>query len=610
MELHGWIALAVLIVAAILFLTRRLPLEATALGIPVVLFATGTVPDPSIALQGFGNQAVIAIAAVCVMGAGLQESGVAALMSRWAQRLGGRSEARLMVVLCVAVAGLSAFMSNAAAVAVFLPSVMGLSRSAGIAPSRLLMPLGFSAVLGGNITVIGTASNLLIGDFLHERAGHAPALFDFALVGLPLAIAGILYLLLIGRHLLPKSKAQGASQGAAGKAARHAPPEQLAQAHGLSRNLTRLRLGKASLLANHSLADLNLGQRYGISVVMVARHRGLVLHWRVPTTDLVLQQGDDLYLDGDSEAIWQLAEDNQTRMGLAGEHHVEHVLDHGVALAEAMVGPRSKAVGTTLRELRFRQVHKLSVVNICRGESRHTQRLGQLPLAVGDTLLLAGSRNGLRLLSMSDDFVVLTDVGESHDSRKTPLALALMALALVPPMLGWAPLAMSALAAALLMALTGCVSVREAGRHIEWKVLALIVGTLPLGYALDVHGVANHAALALTAMAQHFGPEVLLGVLFVGAAVVSTVSSNAAAAVILAPVAVRAAEHLSSSPRAALLAVAYGCSCAFVVPFANPCNLMVAAPGGYSTRDFIKIGGGLSIVVCLVAVTALSLFVL
>jgi len=606
MELHGWIALAVLVVAAILFLTRRLPLEATALGIPVVLFATGTVPDASVALQGFGNQAVIAIAAVFVLGAGLQESGVAALLGRVMQRLGGRSEARLMLVICVAVAGLSAFMSNAATLAVLLPSVLALSRSTGISPSRLLMPMGFSAILGGTMTVIGTAPNLLIADHL-ERMGRPPSFFDFSIVGVPLCVAGILYLVILGRHLLPK---EGDDQQGEKNLARRALPEQLARNYGLARNLTRLRVGKASLLAGHSLADLRLAERYNVSVVMVARHQGLVLHWRVPNTELVLQRGDDLYLDGDSEAIWQLAEENQTRMGLAGQHHIEHALDHGVILAEAMIGPRSKAQGSTLRKLRFRQRHNLSVLNISRGENRHTQRLGQLPLEVGDTLLLAGSRNGLRLLRKSDEFVVLTDVGESRDFRKAPLALCLLLLALIPPVLGWAPLAVSSLAAALLMALTGCVSAQEAGRNIEWKVLALIVGTLPLGYALDVHGVAGHAATGLGTLAQLFGPEALLAALFVAAAVVSTASSNAAAAVILAPVAVRAALDLSLPPRAALLAVAYGCSCAYVVPFANQCNLMVAAPGSYSTRDFLRVGSGLSLVVAVVAVSALSLLVL
>jgi len=607
MELHGWIALAVLVVAAVLFLTRKLPLEATALGIPVVLFATGTVPDASVALQGFGNQAVIAIASVFIMGAGLQETGVAVLIARLVQRIGGKSEARLMVVICVAVAGLSAIMSNAATVAVLLPSVMALSRNAGVSPSRLLMPMGFSAILGGNMTVIGTAPNLLMSDYLQRTMGQAPAFFDFALVGLPICIAGILYLVLIGRHLLPKTDT---NYGTNGNAARLALPEQLAQDHGLARNLTRLRVGKASLLAGHSLAELDLGKRYDVTVVMIARHEGLVLHWRVPNTELELKRGDDIYLDGDSEAIWELAEENQTRMGLAGEHHIEHVLDHGVVLAEAMIGPRSKAQGATLRELRFRQLHKLSVLNICRGESRFTHKLGQVPLQVGDTLLLAGSRNGLRLLGKSDDFVVLTDVGESRDFRKAPLAVSLLILALMPPLFGWAPLSVSALAAALLMAVTGCVSIREAGRFIEWKVLALIVGTLPLGHALQVHGVADHAAAALTALASQYGPEALLGALFLTAAAVSITSSNAAAAVILAPVAARAAEGLAISPKATLLAVAYGCSCAFIVPFANQCNLMVAAPGGYSTKDFLRGGSGLSVVVCVVAVAALSLLVI
>lgn len=595
MSPHGWVALAVLLVAAWLFLTRKLPIEATALAIPLVLFATGTVPDAAVALQGFGNPAVIALAAVFVLGAGLQESGVAELLARRLQPLCGTSELRTVAVIGVVVTLLSAFVANAATVAMLLPAVLSLCRNAGVSPRRALMPLSFAALLGGNLTLIGTAPNLLVADYLEQRAGISLGLLDFALVGAPLAAAGLLSVVLFSRRQLPGASDPAPSQGNGTDA--------LASAHGLDQKLTRLHIERNSKLVGRTLGELLLHQRYDVQVVLVARHQGLVLHWRVPEATLTLQAGDDLYLDGSPEAIWTLAEEQLVQVGLAGSHHVEHVLDRGVVLAEVLVGPRSRATGRTLRELRFRHEHQLSVINIRRGEERHTHQLGRVPLDVGDVLLVAGSVGALRRLRQDDDFVVLSATDEPRDVRRAPLALVFLALALLPPLLGLAPLAVSALAGALLMSLTGCVAMHRAGRFIEWKVLALIVGTLPLGQALEAHGVAALAAEGILGAAS---PVAALALLFGAATLLSVTAGNAAAAVVLAPVASSVAGALGLDPRAPLLAVAYGCSCAFVVPF-NQCNLIVLSPGRYRSTDFLRAGWLPSLVVGATAVACLTL---
>ena len=601
MDIHGWIALVILLAAATLFLTRRLPLEATAIAIPLALWLTGTVPEAEAVLAGFGNQAVIALASVFVLGGAMKSSGVADLIARQLERMGG-GEGRQILLVCVAVATLSAFMANAAALAVMLPSVVALCQRRGLSPSRLLMPTAFAAILGGNLSLIGTAPNLLISDHLQALTGRGFAMFDFSAVGLPIVLAGLLFLATLGRLLLPRSSAGD-------RLLRGGLPARLAREYGLADNLTRLRVGKASLLAGKSLSELQLSVNYDVVVVLVGRHEGLGLHWHVPTSDLVIQLGDDLYLEGETEDLWRLAEEQQTRIGLAGQHQVEAVLDQGIRLAEVLVGPRSGAIDKTLHEVGFRRHYKVSVLTLWRGDDKLARGLSTTPLQMGDTLLVAGSERAMRKLAESDDFVLLGGDVSGRDLRKAKLALLWLAVALIPPAFGWAPPAISALFGALMAVLTGCVTPRDAARNIEWSVLALIVGTLPLGHALEVHGVADQAAHLLEQLTASAGPAAALAGLFGAAALTAMLISNAAAAVVLAPVAAAAAAHIGMDPRASLLAVAYGCSCNFALPFAQQCNLIVATPGGYRTRDFLRVGLPLSLVVAAVAVALLSRFV-
>lgn len=600
MTFHGWVSLGVLALAAVLFLTRWVRLELVALGIPVLLFVTGAVPEVDQALAGFGNQAVIAIAAVFVLGAGIQESGVAAALARVVERASGSSESRILALVCTAVIVLSAFMSNAATVAVLLPVVVALARRARIAASRLLMPLGFAAILGGNLTLIGSSSNLLVSDFLRRTTGEGLGMFEFAVIGAPICLAGVLYLLLVGRRLLPDREDRGLS-------AARADPEQLVADYGLQQSITRVRIGQASALRGRTLADAGIGRDYKVSVLAVSRRGSFGERWVHPGPNFRFERGDDVYLEGLDTEVWRMAEETQSRMGLPGEHAVERVLDHGIGISEASVPPRSEFAGKTLQEIEFRARYGLNVLSLWRDGGPVEQDFARLPLTAGDALLLAGPTEHLRRFRGSQDLVLLSIPEDARDFSKAPLALLCLLVALLPPLLGWAPLAMSALAGALLMVLTGCLPAGQAGRFVEWPVLALIVGTIPLGTALETHGVAELVAQALVTGSASFGAPAVLAGLFMLAALISVTSSNAAAAVILSPVAVRAAEALGLTPTAALLTVAYGCSCAFIVPFAHQCNLMVAKPGGYTTRDFLVVGSGLSLVVAVVAVAMSTL---
>jgi di/tricarboxylate transporter len=284
---------------------------------------------------------------------------------------------------------------------------------------------------------------------------------------------------------------------------------------------------------------------------------------------------------------------------------VERILGRGQTLAEVSIAPRSPALGRSVRELRFRARYGLNAISIWR-RGAAVENPADIPLEMGDALLVSGPVASVRSLGSDPDYIVLTDQSETVDVRRAPLAFLLLLVAVLPPILGLAPLAVSALASALLMIVTRCVSVEEARRAIEWRVVFLIAGTLPLGLALEQTGVAQVVARAILDTTSPLGESATLAGLFLLSAIVSVTSSHGAAAVIIAPIGAQVAGHGALGLETALLSVAYGCSCSFVLPLA-PWNLIVMGPGGYQTRDFLRFGGGLSLVMGATVVGMLSI---
>ena len=602
MDLHAWIAIATLVVAMILFISKLIPLEATALSIPVVLAVTGTVTPAEAVLRGFGNNAVIALGAIFVLSAGLKESGVATLMGRMLERFGGKKEWSLILLIMITTCVLSAIMSNAATVAVFLPAVLVLSRRAKISPSRLMMPLGYSAILGGTLTLISTTPNLILGSELERLSGGARTLgmFEFAIVGIPICVVGIAYMALIGTRLLGR-------RGSGAELEREGFQDRIRRQYQIQKNLFRLTVPSGSELADISLAQANLGKRHRLEVVQIRRSKGVREQFLDAQADLTIKAGDELFVEGWDEDAERLAAEHSIPIEIAGRDETERMLGRGINMAEITLSPHSGFLGRTLTEIGFRSLFGLSVLAIWRRDKPIEKDLAEIPLELGDALLTYGPIRSIRKLDESDDLVLLDRQRSEEDVRRAPLALLLLAVALAPPVFGWFPLAISALAAALLMVGTGCVSLRGAQRSVDWTILFLIIGTVPLGDALFQTGVAGKLAATLFPAGMSLGNFYVFGVLFAVSAVLSTTSNNAAAAVILAPVAYAAAQSSGVDVGKAFLAVAYGASCAFVLPFAHQCNLMIMGPGGYHTKDFAKVGIGLSIVMAITAVVFLSL---
>ena len=602
MDIHAWVAIATLVVAMVLFISKLIPLEATALSIPIVLAVTGTVSPAEAALRGFGNNAVIALGAIFVLSAGLKESGVATLMGRMLERFGGKKEWSLVLLIMVTTCVLSAIMSNAATVAVFLPAVLVLSRRAKISPSRLMMPLGYAAILGGTLTLISTTPNLILGSELERLSGgdRTLGMFEFAIVGIPISVVGIAYMALIGTRLLGR-------RGSDDTLKRESFRDRMIKRYQPQKKLYKLAVPSGSGLAGSTIAQASIGKRYQTEVVQIRRTKGLRYQFLDAQADLIIKADDVLFVEGWNEDVQELAEAHSISMEIATEDEIEKLLGRGVTAAEITLSPHSAFLDRTLVDVSFRSVFGLSVISIWRRGEVIDKDIGTTPLKLGDALFVSGPIRNIRKIEENDELVLLDRQGSEEDVRRAPIALLLMALALLPPVLGWYPLAVSGLASALLMVATGCVSLRGAQKAIDLRILFLIIGTVPLGDALFQTGVAGKLAATLFPAGMDLGQIYVFGVLFAVSALLSTTSNNAAAAVILSPVAYAAAQSSGVDVGKAFLAVAYGASCAFVLPFAHQCNLMIMGPGGYQTKDFVKVGAGLTIVMAITAVVFLAL---
>ncbi len=611
LDLKGWIALATLVVATTLFITRWIPLPMTALGIPVVLYATGVLdaPDdpgvlfaaPKEALVGFGNHAVLAICAIFVVGAALKESGVATLMARGLQRIGGRREVGLLSLIMLATALLAAFMNNTAVVAILLPAVAALAARAGIAPSRIMMPMAFAAVLGGTISLIGTAPNFIVADYYAEEfPGQQIGVFEFAKVGIPITVVGIVAMAVFGRRLLPVIRREDRMTAAR-------LPKDAADSYKLAEKLFKMLVVKGSKVAGMTIADADIRKRYNLGVIMIRRPGTIGDKWLQPTPDLVLQPDDVMYAQGDHQDAWMFAESELLQLGLPTTRAIERLLGHGTTLAEVAPAPRSRALDRSFKELDFRKRTGLNVVALWRRNEPIQEGLADERLQMGDAFLVSGSSRRVLALAQNPDYIVLTDLSQGEDVTRAPVAIGILLLTLLPPVVFGFPLAISAIGGAVLMVATGCIARHAVVRAIDWKVLAMLCGTLPLGIALKNTGISGIVADWFEVISDMGGLTAVFAALFLMAAGLSVLTSNAAAAAIMAPVAVQSAAGLEGlDPKGALLAMAYGCSCNFLLPFAQ-CNLLVMSPGGYGTRDYVRVGAFMTVVMAVTTITVLAL---
>ncbi|MCA9970348.1 MAG: SLC13 family permease, partial [Anaerolineales bacterium] len=531
----NWLVLGILAVAIGLFVTDRLRVDLVALLVLVTLILTGLLPAAA-AFEGFASPAVVTVWAVFIISGAVSRSGVADMLARLMMRLAGRSPRRLLLVLMLTAGTMSAFMNNIGAVAILLPAVVSMGRQIKIPPSKLLMPLAFAALLGGNITLVGTPPNILASALL-EDYGHVETFgfFDFAPTGLLVLAVGTLYMMLVGYRLLPE----------------RTPGQELVGEYPVREYLSEVRVQETSPLVDKTLAQAGFGEKYDLNILRARRDDVTILG---PDSDRPLRVGDVLLVEGSAQDIMAVSQAE----GLAllpdwsaetwqGETAVD---TNSLKLAEITLAPNSHMEGATLREIGFRAQYGLSVVAMRHDGQSMATRLGDVPLHFGDALLVQGQPERVNLLRHDANFLVLEMPPlETRRTEKAPLTIFLLLAVLVAVTVGWFDTSTTLLMGALLMVLTGVLSMDEAYQSIDWKAVFLIAGMLPLGVAMETTGTARLLADQLVRLVGGLGPTGVLAGMFLLTALLTEVISNAAATVLMVPIAIDAAFGLGVSPQ-------------------------------------------------------------
>lgn len=578
------ITLLVLIGAVTLFVTEKLRMDVVALLVLCTLLVFGVV-TPNEALSGFSSTATITVAAMFVLSAGLQRSGIIAVLGDQLARI--RRGWLFALVMMALAAFLSAFVNNTAIVAIFIPMVIAAVAGTGQAPSKFLIPLSYAAQFGGVCTLIGTSTNLLV-DSLARQSGHAGfTLFEFAPLGIWFVGAGMVYLMLARRFLLPDRGTPLAGDDS--------PP---------GRYLSELLVPEDSPAIGKpggQALPLETGDAYLLEILregaMVAR----------PRSEPV-QAGDRLLLRGAPDQLVKVRKAlklmfDPVAPDLAGNP------DEDRLVATVMVAPNSPLVGKTLSQVRFGHTYRALVRGLQRPGSALRTPLNEIPLAVGDTLMLDATESAIRALHDEPGLVMLRERPQVRlDMRDTLIAVLVMAGVVGAAALGWMPIVASALLGGVVLVVSGVLKADEAYAAIDWRVVVLLAGVLPLGIALQNSGGADWVADHAMSLFGDHGPLLTLAIVYLLTAVMTEVMSNNAAAVLVVPVAIAAADTMGVDSKPLLVAVAFAASTSFATPVGYQTNTMVYTAGGYRFADFPKIGLPLNLLFWAMAVILIPLY--
>ncbi len=587
----------ILLGTLVLIISGRIRPDLVGLILIVILPLTGII-TPEQALSGFSRSAVITIIGLFIISRALEDTGIVQWIAMRMKTMGAGSEVRLVALFMAVGAALSLVMNNIAAGAVLLPAAAQVARESNVPPSKILIPLAFATLLGGMATYFTTA-NIIMSGILRENNVEALTMGDFLPVGGLITLAGFAYMLLIGRRILP------ANASSAQAASAYALSQSLYSTYHLDERLWEIRVLPGSRLAHVTLEQSRIGENLGLTVLAIWRGHRAILN---PLPVEMLLPQDYLVVLGREDRV-TLMHDWGVEIGRT-DGRSNGKRDYTVDLTEVLIPPRSAMIGTTLSDNRFRSKHQLTAVALWREGRSYRTDVGKMSLQVGDAILMVGAPPKIRALAEERDFMVLQS---GHRYRpplpqKAPFALAITVLALLASILGVLPTPEAMLLGVVALALTGCISLDEAYRAIEWRVIFLIAGMLPLSIALVNTGLANRAAELIAAQSAQFGALALIAGMFLLTTLITQVLGGQIAALIVGTIVVSTAQQMGIDPQALGVAVAIACSAAFLTPVAHPVNILMMGPGGYKASDFLKVGAGMTLVTFITLLIGMRLF--
>jgi di/tricarboxylate transporter len=600
--------LAILGYTIILFVTEVIRIDVAAILILVMLGLTGLVPDTHL-FDGFASNAVLSIIAVMILGAGLDRTGVMNKVAGFIMKIGGKSENSVIPVVSGTVGTISGFMQNVGATALFLPVLNRISGQTKIPLSRLLMPMGFCAILGGTVTMVGSSPLILLNDLIETSNRSLPpgaetlnsfGLFSVTPIGIALLTVGILYFLLIGKHLLPNSVKMDEYTGLKSN-------DYFKETYGIPNIKKELLVGKNSPLIGKTILEIETMMHDTIKVLALSSEGNTKLS---PSRKHFIWSGDSLGILGDDEQITQFAEQNKLTI-VNGFKQFKHTFNASNAgFSEAVIVPGSRFLGKQLGDFHFRQEFGITVIAISRadevyrGEDIHT-----LTLRLGDTFVIFGGWRDQAGISRSRNVAVVGDIPTQQERpQKVPFALFFFAVALSLVIFTKLKLSIALLTGAIGMIITGVIHIDEAYRAVSWKTVFLLACLIPLGYAMEHTGtaawVAQQTITHLGSVSQYIY-QLAIAIL---ATVFSLVMSNVGATVLLVPLAINIALETGGNPAIYALIVALGTSNAFILP-THQVSALIMGPGGYKVKDFLRVGSLMSIIFIAVMLITVNLFV-
>jgi di/tricarboxylate transporter len=585
------IALTLLIIlgALILFATEKLRVDVVALLVLITVGVLGLIPASEL-FSGFSNSAVVTVWAVYMVSGGLFKTGVANAMGSGILKVAGNTESRLIATIMLTVGVLSAFMNNVGATAMLLPAVVGISRVTKVAVSKMLIPLAFASLLGGAMTLIGTPANILATGILAERGLPTFGFFEFTPMGIVVLATGVLYMALIGRRLLPVREGPGGKD----------------EDFNIRDYVTEVRVSPVSSLIGKTLLESRLGQDYDLSVLALQRENGdrPPLH-----RDTVIRMGDLLIVESSASDLMAARQS----LGLTTEAErtldIESLERGDVQIIEATLAPRSHIVGLSLRDVRFRDRYGFTALAISRHGEVITERLRDVPLQFGDALLLQGPQRRVRQLQESDNFLVLEPIEtEQFRRNKAPIAIGALVLAIGLTIFAGMSISLAMVIAAVIMILAGALRIEEAYEAVDWRTVFLVAGMLPLGLAMELTGTAEFLADIMLGVFGPYGALATLAGIYLLAALITQPMSNAAAIVLIVPIALDTALGLGANYKTFTMAVVIGAATSFLSPVGHKANVLVFGPGGYKFTDYARVGAILTVLLLIVSMIFLPIF--
>ncbi|MEX2088415.1 MAG: SLC13 family permease [Bacteroidota bacterium] len=589
MTLEIGVVLLLAIIAVVLFASEKYPVDLVALMLMATLLLTGIVTAEE-GISGFSNTATVTVGAMFILSAGLFKTGVVNFLGVQVIRVFRVNFWLAMATMMIVAGGLSAFINNTPVVAIFIPIMLSVAVNMNISASKLLMPLSFAAMFGGVCTLIGTSTNILVSTIAVRYGQPAFSMFEFAPLGLIFFGAGLVYMLLIGIRLIPDRRSD----------------KELTEEFGMGEYLTEIIVQPEAKSVGQPVASCSLVQDVGVEILEVIRDGRRI---SLPPSVTIIQAGDVLRVRGNVEKIKKLQEREGIALKPSRKFQDKDIVSDEIDLLEAVIAPNSTLEGKTLKRARFRDTYGATALAIRhRGTLMHDD-VGTTVLTAGDVLLIEARKEAIERLKEDDAFVFVSEVGlPKFRTRKVLPALAIVAGVVATAAMGVLPIVISAIIGCVLLVVTRCITLEEAYRAIDWKVIFLLAGALTLGVALEKTGTALFISHLLIQTVGQLGPLALVASFYLLTSVLTNAMSNNATAVLVAPIAIASAESLQVDARPFLMAIAFAASASFMTPVGYQTNTMIYGVGQYRFADFLRVGTPLNILFWIIATLMIPYF--